>query len=181
MSVTAHFTWTRRRARVRPRRRGRRLALPPHRFCRSMCLQRSATPRSTMANIPYRDFAPAYQDLNQGRLLSSAPACDAGRAPSRRHCEAPVHHQPRALARCRSSDRQETGYPDLTLKASPASTLARHAGRDSATPVTDVAAIVADPDFRPACSRSAPRAARHTGTIRRRHRSERERSRRSML
>lgn len=104
-----------------------------------------------MANVPYRDFAPAYQDLNQGRLHVIGTGVPTQVA----------HHRAGTakLLFVTNSERspqvpdvptaREAGYPDLTFEG----VSGVYGWRDipaeiSARVVADVGAIVADPDFR---------------------------------
>jgi len=104
-----------------------------------------------MANVPYRDFAPAYQDLNQGRLHVIGTGVPTQVA----HHRAGTAKMLFVTNRERSPQvpdvptAKEAGFPDLTFEAlvgvygwrgMPAEIRQRV--------VTDVAAIVADPDFR---------------------------------
>ncbi len=104
-----------------------------------------------MANVPYRDFAPAYQDLNQGRLHVIGTGVPTQVA----HHRAGTTKMLFVTNRERSPQvpdvptAKEAGFPDLTFEAlvgvygwrgMPAEIRQRV--------VTDVAAIVADPDFR---------------------------------
>ena len=103
-----------------------------------------------MANVPYRDFAPAYQDLNQGRLHVIGTGVPTQVA----HHRAGTAKLLFVTNRGRSPQvpdvptAKEAGYPDLTFegvsgfygwRGMPADIRQRL--------VTDVAAIVADPDF----------------------------------
>jgi tripartite-type tricarboxylate transporter receptor subunit TctC len=103
-----------------------------------------------MANVPYRDFAPAYQDLNQGRLHVIGTGVPTQVA----HHRAGTAKLLFVTNRGRSPQvpdvptAKEAGYPDLTFegvagfygwRGMPAEVRQRL--------VTDVAAIVADPDF----------------------------------
>ncbi len=103
-----------------------------------------------MANVPYRDFAPAYQDLNQGRLHLIGTGVPTQVA----HHRAGTAKLLFVTNRGRSPQvpdvptAKEAGYPDLTFegvagfygwRGMPAEIRQRL--------VTDVAAIVADPDF----------------------------------
>ncbi len=104
-----------------------------------------------LASVPYRDFAPAYQDLNQGRLHVIGTGVPTQVA----------HHRAGTAKLLFVTNRErspqvpdvptakEAGYPDLTfegvsgvygLRDTPADVRRRI--------VTDVGAIVADPDFR---------------------------------
>jgi tripartite-type tricarboxylate transporter receptor subunit TctC len=103
-----------------------------------------------MANVPYRDFAPAYQDLNQGRLHVIGTGVPTQVA----HHRAGTAKLLFVTNRGRSPQvpdvptAKEAGYPDLTFegvagffgwRGMPAEIRQRL--------VTDVAAIVADSDF----------------------------------
>jgi tripartite-type tricarboxylate transporter receptor subunit TctC len=104
-----------------------------------------------LASVPYRDFAPAYQDLNQGRLHIIGTGVPTQVA----------HHRAGTAKLLFVTNRErspqvpdvptakEAGYPDLTfegvsgvygLRDTPADVRRRI--------VTDVGAIVTDPDFR---------------------------------
>jgi len=104
-----------------------------------------------MANVPYRDFAPAYQDLNQGRLHVMGTGVPTQVA----------HHRAGAAKLLFVTNRErspqvpdvptakEAGFPDLTFEG----VSGVYGWRDMPAEirqrvVTDVAAIVADPDFR---------------------------------
>jgi tripartite-type tricarboxylate transporter receptor subunit TctC len=104
-----------------------------------------------MANVPYRDFAPAYQDLNQGRLHVIGTGVPTQVA----------HHQAGTAKMLFVTNRErspqvpdvptakEAGFPDLTFEG----VAGFYGWRDMPADitrrlVTDVAAIVADPDFR---------------------------------
>ena len=104
-----------------------------------------------MANVPYRDFAPAYQDLNQGRLHVMGTGVPTQVA----------HHQAGTARLLFVTNRErspqvpdvptakEAGFPDLTFEG----VSGVYGWRDMPVEirqrvVTDVAAIVADPDFR---------------------------------
>ena len=104
-----------------------------------------------MANVPYRDFAPAYQDLNQGRLHVMGTGVPTQVA----------HHRAGTAKLLFVTNRErspqvpdvptakEAGFPDLTFEG----VSGVYGWRDMPAEirqrvVTDVAAIVADPDFR---------------------------------
>jgi tripartite-type tricarboxylate transporter receptor subunit TctC len=104
-----------------------------------------------MANVPYRDFAPAYQDLNQGRLHVIGTGVPTQVA----------HHQAGTAKLLFVTNRErspqvpdvptaaEVGFPNLTFEG----VAGFYGWRDMPADikqrvVTDVAAIVADPDFR---------------------------------
>jgi tripartite-type tricarboxylate transporter receptor subunit TctC len=104
-----------------------------------------------MTQVAYRDFAPAYQDLNQGRLHVAATGVPT---------LAPHHHAGTAkllLVTNRGRSPQaadvptatEVGFPDLTFEG----TVGLYGWRDMATAlkervVADVNAVTADPAFR---------------------------------
>jgi tripartite-type tricarboxylate transporter receptor subunit TctC len=114
-----------------------------------LALQRATG--TEMANVPYRDFAPAYQDLNQGRLHvigtgvpTQVAHHQAGTAKLRfdtnRERSPPVPDVPTA---------REAGFPDLTFEGVSGVYGWRGMPADiRERVVADVAAIVADPDFR---------------------------------
>jgi tripartite-type tricarboxylate transporter receptor subunit TctC len=104
-----------------------------------------------MANVPYRDFAPAYQDLNQGRLHVMGTGVPTQVA----HHKAGTAKLLFVTNRERSPQvpdvptAKEAGFPDLTFEG----VSGVYGWRDMPAEirqrvVTDVAAIVADPDFR---------------------------------
>jgi tripartite-type tricarboxylate transporter receptor subunit TctC len=114
-----------------------------------LALQRQAG--IDMANVPYRDFAPAYQDLNQGRLHVMGTGVPTQVA----------HHRAGTAKLLFVTNRErspqvpdvptakEAGFPDLTFEG----VSGVYGWRDMPAEirqrvVTDVAAIVADPDFR---------------------------------
>jgi tripartite-type tricarboxylate transporter receptor subunit TctC len=104
-----------------------------------------------MTQVAYRDFAPAYQDLNQGRLHVAATGVPT---------LVPHHHAGTAkllLVTNRGRSPQaadvptatEVGFPDLTFEG----TVGLYGWRDMATAlkervVADVNAVTADPAFR---------------------------------
>ena len=104
-----------------------------------------------MTNVPYRDFAPAYQDLNHGRLH----VIGTGMPTQVAHHRAGTAKLLFVTNRARSPQvpdvptAKEAGYPDLTFEG-----FAGFFGwRDMPAEirqrmVTDVTAIVADPEFR---------------------------------
>jgi tripartite-type tricarboxylate transporter receptor subunit TctC len=104
-----------------------------------------------MANVPYRDFAPAYQDLTTGRLHVAStgvptlvPHHTAGSAKLLF-----VTNRERSLQATDVPTAREAGYPDLTFDG----VSGIYGWRDMPPEirlrvVTDVAAIVADPAFR---------------------------------
>jgi tripartite-type tricarboxylate transporter receptor subunit TctC len=104
-----------------------------------------------MANVPYRDFAPAYQDLNQGRLHIIGTGIPTQVA----------HHRAGTAKLLFVTNRErspqvpdvptakEAGFPDLTFEGVSGVYGWRGMGADiRQRVVADVAAIVADPDFR---------------------------------
>ena len=114
-----------------------------------LALQRQAG--IEMANVPYRDFAPAYQDLNQGRLHVIGTGVPTQVA----------HHQAGTAKLLFVTNRErspqvpdvptarEAGFPDLTFEG----VSGVYGWRDMPAEirqrvVADVAAIVADPVFR---------------------------------
>ena len=104
-----------------------------------------------MANVPYRDFAPAYQDLNTGRLHVAAtgvptlvPHHSAGTAKLLF-----VTNRARSPQATDVPTAAEAGYPDLTFEG----VSGIYGWRDMPAQirqriVADVATIVADPAFR---------------------------------
>ena len=108
-------------------------------------------PRIEMANVPYRDFAPAYQDLNQGRLHVIGTGVPTQVA----------HHRAGTAKLLFVTNRErspqvpdvptakEAGYPDLTFEGVVRRLwLARHAGRDPAAPGDRRRRHRRRPDFR---------------------------------
>ena len=103
-----------------------------------------------MANVPYRDFAPAYQDLNHGRLHVIGTGVPTQVA----HHRAGTAKLLFVTNRGRSPQvpdvptAKEAGYPDLTFEGVAGfygwRGMPAEIGSASST---DVAAIVADPDF----------------------------------
>jgi tripartite-type tricarboxylate transporter receptor subunit TctC len=114
-----------------------------------LALQRATG--TEMANVPYRDFAPAYQDLNQGRLHVIGTGVPTQVA----------HHQAGTAKLLFVTNRErspqvpdvptarEAGFPDLTFEGVSGVYGWRGMPADiRERVVADVAAIVADPDFR---------------------------------
>jgi tripartite-type tricarboxylate transporter receptor subunit TctC len=114
-----------------------------------LALQRATG--TEMANVPYRDFAPAYQDLNQGRLHVIGTGVPTQVA----------HHQAGTAKLLFVTNRErspqvpdvptakEAGFPDLTFEGVSGVYGWRGMGADiRQRVVADVGAIVADPDFR---------------------------------
>jgi tripartite-type tricarboxylate transporter receptor subunit TctC len=104
-----------------------------------------------IANVPYRDFAPAYQDLNQGRLHVIGTGVPTQVA----HHQAGTAKMLFVTNRVRSPQvpdvptAKEAGHPDLTFEG----VAGFYGWRDMPADikrriVTDVSAIVTDPDFR---------------------------------
>lgn len=104
-----------------------------------------------LANVPYRDFAPAYQDLNQGRLHVIGTGVPTQVA----------HHRAGTAKLLFVTNRErspqvpdvptakEAGFPDLAFDAVSGIYGWRGMPADiKQRVVTDVAAIVADPEFR---------------------------------
>ncbi|MBX9773643.1 MAG: tripartite tricarboxylate transporter substrate binding protein [Xanthobacteraceae bacterium] len=104
-----------------------------------------------MANVPYRDFAPAYQDLNQGRLHVIGTGVPTQVA----------HHRAGTAKLLFVTNRErspqvpdvptakEAGLPDLTFEGVSGVYGWRGMPADiRQRVVADVAEIVADPDFR---------------------------------
>jgi tripartite-type tricarboxylate transporter receptor subunit TctC len=114
-----------------------------------LALQRQAG--IEMANVPYRDFAPAYQDLNQGRLHVIGTGVPTQVA----HHRAGTAKLVFVTNRERSPQvpdvptAKEAGYPDLTFEGVSGIYGWRGMPADIANRmIDDVGAIVADPDFR---------------------------------
>ena len=104
-----------------------------------------------MANVPYRDFAPAYQDLNQGRLHVIGTGVPTQVAHHRAGTAKLlfVTNNERAPQVPDVPTAREAGYPDLTFEG----VSGIYGWRDmpleiAKRMVADVGAIVADPDFR---------------------------------
>jgi tripartite-type tricarboxylate transporter receptor subunit TctC len=104
-----------------------------------------------MVEVAYRDFAPAYQDLNQGRLHFAATGVPT-LVPHHRAGTAPlilVANRERSPQAPDVATAREQGYPDLTFEG----TVGLYGPRDMTAEIkrriaTDVTAIVADPAFR---------------------------------
>jgi tripartite-type tricarboxylate transporter receptor subunit TctC len=104
-----------------------------------------------MVEVAYRDFAPAYQDLNQGRLHFAATGVPT-LVPHHRAGTAPlilVANRERSPQAPDVATAREQGYPDLTFEG----TVGLYGPRDMTAEIkrriaADVAAIVADPAFR---------------------------------
>jgi tripartite-type tricarboxylate transporter receptor subunit TctC len=114
-----------------------------------LALQKSAGIELTQ--VSYRDFAPAYQDLNQGRLHVAA----TGVPPLLPHHQAGTAKLVLVTNRERSPQApevptaREAGYPDLTFEG----TVGIYGWRDMPAEIrerisADVRAVVADPAFR---------------------------------
>jgi tripartite-type tricarboxylate transporter receptor subunit TctC len=105
----------------------------------------------TMANVPYRDFAPAYQDLNTGRLHVASTGVPT-LVPHHRAGTAKMLFVTNRERSPQASDvptASEAGYRDLTFEG----VSGIYGWRDMPAEirqrvVTDVATIVADPAFR---------------------------------
>lgn len=104
-----------------------------------------------MANVPYRDFAPAYQDLNQGRLHVIGTGVPTQVA----HHRAGTARLLFVTNRERSPQvpdvptAKEAGFPNLTFEGVAGIYGWRGMSDDiRKRVVADVAAIVSDPDFR---------------------------------
>jgi tripartite-type tricarboxylate transporter receptor subunit TctC len=114
-----------------------------------LALQKSAG--LDMVEVAYRDFAPAYQDLNQGRLHFAATGVPT-LAPHHRAGTAPllfVTNRERAPQAPDVATAREQGYPDLTFEG----TVGLYGTRDMTAEIkrriaADVTSIVADPAFR---------------------------------
>ena len=104
-----------------------------------------------IVEVAYRDFAPAYQDLNQGRLHFAATGVPT-LVPHHRAGTAPllfVTNRERSPQATDVATAREQGYPDLTFEG----TVGLYGTRDMTAEIkrriaTDVTAIVADPAFR---------------------------------
>jgi tripartite-type tricarboxylate transporter receptor subunit TctC len=114
-----------------------------------LALQKSAG--LDMVEVAYRDFAPAYQDLNQGRLHFAATGVPTlvphHRAGSARLVF--ITNRDRSPQVPEVATAREQGHPDLTFEG----TVGLYGPRDMTAEikrriVTDVSAIVADPAFR---------------------------------
>jgi tripartite-type tricarboxylate transporter receptor subunit TctC len=128
-----------------------------------LALQKSAGIELTQ--VSYRDFAPAYQDLNQGRLHVAA----TGVPPLLPHHQAGTAKLVLVTNRERSPQApevptaREAGYPDLTFEG----TVGIYGWRDMPAEIrerisADVRAVVADPAFR--VRRAAGGTAARAGT-----------------
>jgi tripartite-type tricarboxylate transporter receptor subunit TctC len=114
-----------------------------------LALQRSAGLK--MTRVAYRDFAPAYQDLNQGRLHLAGTGVPT-LVPHHRAGTAKmlfVTNRDRSPQAPDVPTAREAGYPDLTFEG----TAGIYGWRDMPAEikqriVTDVGAIGADPAFR---------------------------------
>jgi len=114
-----------------------------------LALQKSA--HLDMIEVAYRDFAPAYQDLNQGRLHFAATGVPT-LVPHHRAGTAPlvlVTNRERSPQAPEVATAREQGYPDLTFEG----TVGFYGTRDMTAEIkrritTDVGAIMADPAFR---------------------------------
>ena len=114
-----------------------------------LALQRSAGIK--MVQVAYRDFAPAYQDLNQGRLHLAGTGVPT-LVPHHRAGTAKmlfVTNRDRSPQAPDVPTAREAGYPDLTFEG----TAGIYGWRDMPAEikqriVTDVGAIGADPAFR---------------------------------
>src|SRR5215470_8413015 len=101
-----------------------------------------------MVEVAYRDFAPAYQDLNQGRLHFAATGVPT-LVPHHRAGTAPlllVANRERSPQAPDVATAREQGYPDLTFEG----TVGLYGTRDMTAEIkrriaADVTAIVADP------------------------------------
>jgi tripartite-type tricarboxylate transporter receptor subunit TctC len=104
-----------------------------------------------MVEVAYRDFAPAYQDLNQGRLHFAATGVPT-LVPHHRAGTAPlilVANRERSPQAPDVATAREQGYSDLTFEG----TVGLYGTRDMTPEIkrriaADVTAIVADPAFR---------------------------------
>jgi len=104
-----------------------------------------------MVEVAYRDFAPAYQDLNQGRLHFAATGVPT-LVPHHRAGTAPllfVTNRERSPQAPDVATVREQGHPDLTFEG----TVGLYGTRDMTAEIkrriaADVTTIVADPAFR---------------------------------
>ena len=114
-----------------------------------LALQKSAN--LDMVEVAYRDFAPAYQDLNQGRLHFAATGVPT-LVPHHRAGTARlvfITNRDRSPQVPEVATAREQGHADLTFEG----TVGLYGPRDMTAEikrriVTDVSAIVADPAFR---------------------------------
>ncbi len=145
-----------------------------------LALQRSAG--IEMVQVAYRDFAPAYQDLNQGRLHVAGTGVPT-LVPHHRAGTAKllfVTNRDRSPQAPDVPTAREAGYPDLTFDG----TSGIYGWRDMPPEIkqriaTDMRTISADPAFRAQdrWRRNRP-AQRHAGGIRRRDRGAARQDRR---
>ena len=104
-----------------------------------------------MVQVAYRDFAPAYQDLNQGRLHVAGTGVPT-LVPHHRAGTAKllfVTNRERSPQAPEVPTAREAGYPDLTFEG----TVRLYGWRDMAAEIkarlaAEVGAIIADPAFR---------------------------------
>ncbi len=104
-----------------------------------------------MANVPYRDFAPAYQDLSQGRLHVMGTGVPTQVANHRAGAAKLlfVTNRERSPQVPEVPTAKEAGFPDLTFEAISGVYGWRDMPAEIANRVVaDVGAIVAGPDFR---------------------------------
>jgi tripartite-type tricarboxylate transporter receptor subunit TctC len=104
-----------------------------------------------LANVPYRDFAPAYQDLNQGRLhvIGTGVPTQVARHRAGTAKLLFVTNRERSPQVPDVPTAKEAGFPDLTFEGVSGVYGWRGIPADiKQRVVTDVAAIVADPAFR---------------------------------